>query len=90
MLARIALRVFCAAILLQTIPTLSAYSVLSHEAVIDSCWNDSIVPVLSKRFPNPTQEQLREARAFAYGGSIIQDLGYYPFGSRFFLTLCIM
>jgi hypothetical protein len=30
---------------------------------------------------------LRQARAYAYGGSIIQDLGYYPFGSRFYSDL---
>ena len=29
----------------------------------------------------------RRARAFAYGGSVIQDLGYYPFGSHFFSNL---
>jgi hypothetical protein len=30
---------------------------------------------------------LLEARAYAYGGSVIQDLGYYPFGSHFFTNL---
>lgn len=64
-----------------------AYSVLTHEAIIDSAWNDSIKPVLLKRYPRTTAEQLREAHAHAYGGAIIQDIGYYPFGSKFFTDL---
>lgn len=63
------------------------YSVLTHEAIIDASWNDSIKPLLIKRFPRATEEQLREAHAYAYGGSIIQDMGYYPFGSKFFTDL---
>jgi hypothetical protein len=35
-------------------------------------------------FPTRPVEQLREAQAYAYGGCVIQDMGYYPFGSRFF------
>src|SRR2546427_3897062 len=65
----------------------SGYSVLTHEAIIDSAWDDSIKPVLLKRFPRATAEQLREAHAYAYGGAIIQDMGYYPFGSKFFTNL---
>lgn len=61
-----------------------AYSVLTHEAIIDQSWNDSIQPLLLKRFPGATAEQLREAHAYAYGGAIIPDLGYYPFGNKFF------
>jgi Zinc dependent phospholipase C len=63
------------------------FSVLAHEAIIDSAWDDSIKPVLLKRFPHTTAEQLREAHAYAYGGAIIQDMGYYPFGSKFFTDL---
>lgn len=65
----------------------NAYSVLSHEAIIDAVWLTNIVPLLKKRFPNLTPEQLREAHAYAYGGSIIQDMGYYPYGSHFFSDL---
>ena len=61
-----------------------AYSVLTHEAIIDQAWKDSIQPALMKRFPRATPEQLREAHAYAYGGAIIPDLGYYPFGNKFF------
>jgi hypothetical protein len=61
--------------------------VLTHQAIIDSAWDDSIKPLLLKRFPASGQEQLREARAHAYGGAIIQDMGYYPFGSKLFTDL---
>jgi hypothetical protein len=68
-------------------PSCSGYSVLTHEAIIDAAWKDSIVPVLSKRFPNATPEELLQAHAYAYGGAIIQDMGYYPFGNSFFSDL---
>jgi hypothetical protein len=64
-----------------------AYSVLAHEAVIDASWDAAIKPLLLARYPGSTPEQLAEARSYAYGGSIIQDLGYYPFGSFFFTNL---
>lgn len=64
-----------------------SYSVLTHEAIIDTLWVDTIQPVLIKRFPGAGEEQLKEAHAYAYGGCIIQDLGYYPFGSHFFSDL---
>jgi len=64
-----------------------SYSVLTHEAIIDSEWVDKIEPLLRARFPNATPGQLHEAHAYAYGGAVIQDLGYYPFGSRFFSHL---
>src|SRR5262245_43577703 len=63
------------------------YSVLTHESIIDSTWNDSIKPLLLKRFPAASAGQLREAHAHAYGGAIIQDMGYYPFGSKLFTDL---
>jgi len=66
---------------------LRALSVLTHEAIIDSTWADGIRPLLLKRFPNATHDELRAAHAYAYGGCIIQDMGYYPFGSRFFTDL---
>ena len=65
----------------------SAYSVLAHEAVIDVMWDDELTPILKKKFPDATPDALRKARAYAYGGSLIQDLGYYPFGSRLFSNL---
>ena len=66
---------------------LPAYSVLSHEAIIDDSWNPAIRPLLLKRFPGATEDDLHQAHAFAYGGAIIQDMGYYPLGSKFFSDL---
>jgi hypothetical protein len=68
-------------------PKCSGYSVLTHEAIIDAAWKESIVPVLLKRFPSATHEELLQAHAYAYGGAIIQDMGYYPFGNSFFSDL---
>ena len=65
----------------------AGYSVLTHEAIIDSAWPNEIKPLLLKRFPSTTEDQLRDAHAHAYGGAIIQDMGYYPFGSKFFSDL---
>jgi len=65
----------------------AGYSVLTHEAIIDATWKDGIVPLLMSRFPDATPEKLIEAHAYAYGGAIIQDMGYYPFGSQFFSDL---
>ena len=63
------------------------YSVLTHEAIVDSTWDTGIKPLLLKRFPASTEDNLLAAHAYAYGGCIIQDLGYYPFGSHFFSDL---
>jgi hypothetical protein len=71
----------------HSVPTVSAYSVLTHEAIIDATWDSGIMPLLIQRFPAATPEELKQAHAFAYGGCIIQDLGYYPFGSKFFSDL---
>src|ERR1700674_400886 len=65
----------------------AAYAVLAHEAIIDSAWDTSMRPLLLKRFPDATAEQLKEAHGYAYGGAIIQDMGYYPHGNFFFSDL---
>src|ERR1022692_129031 len=64
-----------------------AYSVLTHEEIVDLLWTDSIKPLLLKRFPDSTADQITAAHAYAYGGAVIQDLGYYPFGSVEFSNL---
>ncbi len=75
-------------LVLSTVPQPAhAYSVLTHEQIIDLTWADSIRPLLLRRYPNLTPAQLREARAYAYGGCVIQDLGYYPFGKPLFSDL---
>jgi hypothetical protein len=80
-------RVICAALTLLIAPALHGYSVLTHEAIIDSAWDQNIKPLLLKRFPEATSGDLRQAHGYAYGGCIIQDMGYYPFGSKFFSDL---
>ena len=75
------------AILLLSGRDSSAYSVLTHEQVVDTLWGDVIEPLLKSRYPGLTEEQLKEAHAYAYGGAVIQDLGYYPFGSADFSNL---
>ncbi len=64
-----------------------AYSFLTHEDLVDAAWHGSIRPAMLARFPKTTAAQLREARSYAYGGTTIQDLGYYPFGHEFFSDL---
>ena len=61
-----------------------AYSVLSHEQVVDLAWKSHIVPLLRQRYSGITPDQIKEAHAYAYGGAIIQDMGYYPFGNKLF------
>ncbi len=67
--------------------TCGGYSVLTHQELIDLAWADSIRPLLLERFPGTTDAELRVARAYAYGGCAIQDMGYYPFGEHFFSDL---
>jgi hypothetical protein len=74
-------------LLVSYMRTAAAYSVLTHEELIDLAWNDSIRPLLLARYPGATDAQLREAYAYAYGGSDMQDMGYYPFGKKFFSNL---
>jgi hypothetical protein len=64
-----------------------AYSVLTHEEIVDLAWTSEIRPILLQRFPDLTEDQIKEAHAYAYGGAVIQDLGYYPFGSKDFSNL---
>jgi hypothetical protein len=74
-------------VLLLSSRTLFAYSVLTHEEIVDLAWTSEIRPLLIQRFPDLTEDQIKEAHAYAYGGSVIQDLGYYPFGSKDFSDL---
>jgi hypothetical protein len=74
-------------IVLMSCSRSSAYSVLTHEEIVDLLWTDQIQPLLLKRYPGLSKDQITEAHAYAYGGAVIQDLGYYPFGSREFSDL---
>lgn len=64
-----------------------AYSVLTHEQIVDLLWKDRIRPAIEARYPGLTPDQTRQAHAYAYGGSLIQDMGYYPFGNKYFSNL---
>jgi len=72
---------------LTAVQPCAAYSVLTHEEIIDLAWKDNILPLLKKRFPAATDADLKTAHAFAYGGSVMQDMGYYPFGNKYFSDL---
>jgi hypothetical protein len=71
---------FVGILTLMSPATLSSYSLLTHEQIIDLTWDDAIVPLLLSHYPDATRERLEQARAYAYGGCVIQDIGYYPFG----------
>jgi hypothetical protein len=88
-LRRFAKRVLPALVLLGIFMVMhaDAYTLLTHEELIDLNWEYSIVPLLLNRYPNLTAAQLDEARAYAYGGCVIQDIGYYPFGDKMFSNL---
>jgi hypothetical protein len=64
-----------------------AYSVLTHEAIIDANWDRILLPLLNEKFPGSSAEAIKEAHAYAYGGAVVSDLGYYPFGSKLFTNL---
>src|SRR5271168_2822653 len=68
-------------------PPSGAYAVLAHEAIVDSAWDEAIKPLLLKRFPQATHDDLKTAHGYAYGGCVIQDMGYYPFGNKLFSDL---
>src|SRR5207253_10371704 len=84
---RAARRHFLIFILLLAPANLFGYSVLSHEELIDISWDTTIRPPLLKRFPSATEEEIQKAHAYAYGGRVIQDIGYYPFGNHEFTNL---
>jgi hypothetical protein len=76
-----------AVLLVAAVPPARAFSVLAHQAVVDRSWDGAIVPALRRRFPQLGGADLERARAHAYGGSHIPDLGYFPFGNRLFTDL---
>src|SRR2546423_5344060 len=85
---KISHRCFFLALCLSIWPCIcSAYSVLTHEQVVDLLWKDQIQPLLLKRFPNATPDELRKAHAYAYGGCVMQGMGYYPLRHKIFSDL---
>ncbi len=64
-----------------------AFGVLTHEAIVDASWNNSILPLLKEKYPLANEEEINDAHAYAYGGAVAPDMGYYPFGSKLFTNL---
>src|SRR5712664_2638490 len=88
LLARIRVIVVCLIAVLLALPApVRAYAVLSHEAIIDAAWETHVKPLLLTKFPQATEEDLSKAQAYAYGGAIIQDIAYNPYGSPFLTDL---
>src|SRR5579884_4444224 len=79
------MRLFC--LLLLALAECSGYSVLTHEAIIDSAWESNLRPMLVKRFPNAAPEEIKRAHAYVYGGALVQDMGYVPLSSKEFSNL---
>jgi len=79
--------ILCLSVLFTAAAPSPAYSVLTHEEIVDLLWQDQIVPLLKQRFPKATEQDLLKAHAYAYGGCVIQDMGYYPFGNKYFSDL---
>lgn len=75
------------ALIAMFVQACGAYSVLTHEQIVDLLWKDRIRPAIEARYPGLTPDQTRQAHAYAYGGSLIQDMGYYPFGNKYFSNL---
>src|SRR5499427_5053488 len=82
-----ALRVLISVALCLLPGPLAGYSVLTHEQVVDLAWQDRIERMLVERYPGTSEDGLQKAHAYAYGGSLVQDMGYYPFGNKFFSEL---
>ena len=81
-LPRFATLLGIAGLLLMIPAACQAFSVLAHQAVVDQAWDTTLLPLLRKRFPNATQQDLDDARGYARGGSHLPDLGYFPLGSH--------
>src|SRR6202012_5536451 len=81
-------RLFLITVFMLVVPiTTKAYSVLTHEALIDASWKNNITPLLRLKYPNATDDDLKKAHAYAYGGCLLPDMGYFPFGSIYFTNL---
>ena len=82
----VALAIVIAAVIGTAVPAVP-FAVLAHEAIIDNAWNEAIRDLVVRRFPHVSEQELKDAYAYAHGGSMIQDMGYYPFGKELFSDL---
>jgi hypothetical protein len=46
-------------------PDLPAYSVLSHQTLVDAAWETDILPLLRERFPGAPPDDLVRSHGFA-------------------------
>lgn len=76
-----------ATVLIFAASSSKAYSILAHEAIIDASWQTSMLPLIKQKYPNATFEELKKAHSYAYGGALVADMGYMPFGNGFFTDL---
>jgi len=58
--------------------TCTGYSVLTHEQIVDLLWDEQMKPLLLQRYRNASPDDLPAADGYAFGGCLIQDMGYYP------------
>jgi hypothetical protein len=63
------------------------FSILAHEAIIDAEWDITLKPLLLKKYPAATLDDLIKAHAYTYGGSLVADMGYMPGGDSYFTDL---
>ena len=80
-------RIVAVLFFLCTTCTSHAYSILTHEALIDVNWEKVLLPLLKQKYPGSTEKELKEAHAYAYGGAVAPDMGYFPRGSKLFTNL---
>ena len=64
-----------------------ALGVLTHEAIVDAAWDKTILPLLKQKYPGASAEEIKDAHAYAYGGAVAPDMGYYPRGNKLFTNL---
>ncbi|RYY16835.1 MAG: hypothetical protein EOO36_10600, partial [Cytophagaceae bacterium] len=81
------LRLLLLLVLVAPATPAAAYSVLTHQSIIDSTWDKCVLLLLQQRYPGATTKQQNEAKSYAYGGAILQDMGYYPLGAELFTNL---
>jgi Zinc dependent phospholipase C len=87
MLKAILGHLLCLLLIVGTVQPARGYSVLTHEQIVDLLWDSQLKPLLLQKYPQATPDELRKAHAYAYGGCLIQDMGYYPFGNKTFSDL---
>ena len=80
-------RILLLLLLAAPVAPAAAYSVLTHQAIIDTTWDRYLAPQLQHHYPGGTADEMNQAKSYAYGGAILQDMGYYPLGSTLFTNL---